>query len=165
MTCSPCLPDPPLLFCLPQILNVCIGLINLSRSHSLCHLPVVRSSYNCLHWLGVIRWGCGWGVYWHRTLLRTPRTKCCVFNCANVFKTSVGAPTIDTMVGEPQLVVKNTCVCLSNLSSKTKYDAVLYTQNWGANMQCNTQAHHPRTHERRSCQHGHAQDAICNYMT
>jgi hypothetical protein len=142
VTCSPCLPDPPLLFCLQQILNVCIGLINLSRSHSLCHLPVVRSSYNCLHWLGVIRWGCGWGVYWHRTLLRTPRTKCCVFNCANVFKTSVGAPTIDTMVGEPQLVVKNTCVCLSNLSSKTKYDAVLYTQSWGANMQCNTQAHH-----------------------
>lgn len=42
--------------------------------------------------------------------------------------TSVGAPTIDTMVCEPQLVVKNTCVCLSNLSSKTKYDAVQYTQ-------------------------------------
>ena len=96
--------------------------------------------------------GCtGTGPYSAR---REKNVACLIVQMFLKQSTSVGAPTIDTMVGEPQLVVKNTCVCLSNLSSKTKYDAVLYTQSWGANMQCNTQAHH----------HEHTNDGHANVV-
>ena len=83
VTCSPCLPSPPTV-CSPQVLHVCIGLIDLSLSHCLAHFaifPVVRrSSYNCLHcsfWCDSV-----WGVCTCLTHSLHAEKKCCTFNRA-----------------------------------------------------------------------------------
>ena len=67
--------------------------------------------------------------------------------------TSVGAPTIDTMVGEPQLVKTPVCVCLIDCQKQSMM--LCYTRNvGGGNMRCNIQAHH----------HEHTNDGHANVV-